>query len=99
PVIKRPNPDTPEHPPDDVDFSGPVKRVAWTTFQSTAVNIGPMHPQYADSLCCDSELVGQIWNGPDTLLNQKRSQRLFTTAPRRTLPARARDCQAHGCSV
>lgn len=99
PVIKRPNPDTPEHPPDDVDFSGPVNPVAWTTFQSTAVNIGPMHPQDADILCCDSELVGQIWNGPDTVLNQKRTQRLFTTAQRRAILARDRGCQAPGCSV
>src|SRR5699024_5497 len=99
PVIKRSNPDTPEHPPDDVDFSGQVNRVAWATFQSTAVNTGPMHPQDADILCCDSELVGQIWNGPDTVLNQKRTQRLFTTAQRRAILARDRGCQAPGCSV
>src|SRR5699024_3302003 len=58
-----------------------------------------MRPQDADILCCDSELVGQIWNGPDTVLNQKRTQRLFTTAQRRAILARDRGCQAPGCSV
>lgn len=99
PVIKRPNPDTSDQPPGKDEVCGPVHAVAWTPFQSTAVNIGPMHPQDADILCCDSELVGQIWNGPDTVLNQKRTQRLFTTAQRRAILARDRGCQAPGCSV
>src|SRR5699024_9293428 len=72
PVIKRPNPDTPEHPPDVVDFSGPVNPVPRTTFQSTADNIGPMHPQDADILGCYTDLVGQFWHRPETGLNPKR---------------------------
>ena len=85
-VIKRPNPDEPE------------KR-AWTPYQSEAVNIGPIHPKDAEILACSSDLVGQIWDGPDTVLQQKRAQRFFTLAQRRAILARDKGCQAPGCTI
>ncbi|NWN87630.1 MAG: HNH endonuclease [Micrococcaceae bacterium] len=91
-----------EPPPDD-DFTSPhdgyVNPVPWTPFQSEVINHGPMHPKDAEILACNAELVGQIWDGPDTVLHQKRTQRLFTPAQRRAILARDRGCQAPGCTV
>src|SRR5699024_11186703 len=74
-VIKRPNPTDSGDPhlhgsppkPDDSDV------VPWTPFQSEAVNIGPIHPDDAAPLICNSDLVGHIWDGPDTVLQEKRA--------------------------
>ncbi|NWN87778.1 MAG: HNH endonuclease [Micrococcaceae bacterium] len=91
-----------EPPPDD-DFISPhdgyVNPVAWTPYQSEVINHGPMHPKDAEILACNAELVGQIWNGPDTVLHQKRTHRLFTPTQRRAILARDRGCQAPGCTV
>src|SRR5699024_12008001 len=88
PVIKRPNHDTPDRPargrsgdggePVEEGRGGFVNRLPWTPFQSRAVNVGSMQPADAEILCCDSELVAQMWDGPDTVLNQKRTKRFFT---------------------
>ena len=86
PVIRRPNSEEPEKP-------------AWTPYQSEAVNIGPIHPKDAEILVCSSDLVGQIWDGPDTVLQQKRAQRFFTLAQRRAILARDKGCQAPGCPI
>ena len=85
-VIKRPNPDEAEKP-------------AWTPYQSEAVNIGPIHPKDAEILVCSSDLIGQIWDGPDTVLQQKRAQRFFTLAQRRAILARDKGRQAPGCTI
>src|SRR5699024_3314776 len=69
----------------------------WTDFQSEAINVGPVHPKDAEPLGCEADIVAQIWNGPDTVLNQKRTYRLFTPAQRRAIVARDRGCQAPGC--
>ena len=50
-------------------------------------------------LACDSELVGQIWDGPDTVLQQKRAFRLYTAVQRRAILARDKGCQAPGCTT
>ncbi|NWN87585.1 MAG: HNH endonuclease [Micrococcaceae bacterium] len=91
-----------EPPPDD-DFTSPhdgyVKPVPWTPYQSEVINHGPMHPKDAEILACNAELVGQIWDGPDTVLHQKRTHRLFTPTQRRAILSRDRGCQAPGCTV
>jgi len=99
PIIKAPNPEDPDtplcHDPSHMAGSAPP----WTPFVSEAVNIGPMHPQDAAPLACDSKLVGQIWNGTHDVLAQHRAQRLFTPTQRRAILARDRGCQAPGCTV
>ena len=103
-------PDCHESPVDVDDFEPPpyepetyadgyVNPVPWTPYQSEVINHGPMHPKDAEILACNAELVGQIWDGPDTVLHQKRTQRLFTPAQRRAILARDRGCQAPGCTV
>ncbi len=112
PVIKRPNPQTPgepdcldnpcqcnQHIPPDSGNSSETKPVPWTAFQSEAVNIGSIHPADADILLCNAEITGQIWNGPDQILKQKRALRLFTAVQRRAILARDKGCQAPGCTV
>ena len=115
PVITAPNPDRSsppdchdvsidvddfEPPPDrGDDADGYVHPVPWTPYQSEVINHGPIHPKDAEILACNAELVGQIWDGPDTVLHQKRTQRLFTPAQRRAILARDRGCQAPGCTV
>ena len=110
PVIKRCNPDGPDPSatdalssgPHDVpqpDATGPPEKVAWTPYQSEAINIGPIHPDNAAIFACNSELAGQIWDGPDTVLQEKRSKRFFTVAQRRVILARDKGCQAPGCTV
>lgn len=110
PVIKRPNPDDPDEPecldnpyqysqhvpPDPTADDEPIP---WTPYQSEAVNIGPIHPDDVESLLCNATITGQIWNGPDQVLQQKRAQRLHTTAQRRAILARDKGCQAPGCPV
>jgi len=91
-VIRRPNPDEPT-------FISNGHTGTWTPYQSEAVNIGPVHPQNARDLLCDLEIVGQIWNGQDTVLNEYRTKRLFTTAQRKAILARDKGCQAPGCTV
>lgn len=105
PTIRIPNPEKfsesrgPAHahrrygPPDDQD------PMPWTRYQSEAVNIGPLHPQDAEILMCNAEITGQIWDGPDQVLHQKRAQRLFTPPQRRAILARDKGCQAPGCTV
>ena len=112
PVIKRPNPDGPveaecsDHPyqysqyvPPDPTVYGEDEPIPWTPYQSEAVNIGPMHPDDVEPLLCNATITGQIWNGPDQVLQQKRAQRLFTAAQRRAILARDKGCQAPGCPV
>lgn len=95
PIIQRTEPD----PSDTQDPNAYVNSVPWTDFQSEAINVGPLHPKDAEPLGCDCEIVGQIWNGPDTVLHQKRAHRLFTPTQRRAILARDRGCQAPGCTV
>lgn len=78
---------------------GPAPNGSATPYQSEAVNVGPIHPKDAEILACNSELVGQIWDGPDTVLQQKRSKRLFTPDQRRAILARDKGCQTPGCTV
>lgn len=109
PVIRRPNPDTSDCPdpgrsgddgePVEEGRGGFVNRLPWAPFRSEAINHGPMHPADAEILCCDSELVAQTWNGPDTVLNQKRTKRFFTVTQRRAILARDLGCQAPGCTT
>lgn len=108
-VIKRPNPHNPDAhfwenrsgdpERDSSDLIEQPRGVTSTPYQSEAVNIGPIHPRDAEILTCNSELVGQIWDGPDTVLQQKRAQRLFTVAQRRAILARDKGCQAPGCTM
>src|SRR5699024_8719499 len=70
-----------------------------TPYESETNKIGPVHPQNARHLLCDLEIVGQIWNGQDTVLNEYRTKRLFTTAQRKAILARDKGCQAPGCTV
>lgn len=107
PLIRHPN--TPGRPEPEGNDSGSstadnsgirnVKSRLWTPFRSEAKHTGPIHPADAEILCCDSELVGQIWEGQDTVLNQKRTQRLFTLTQRRAILARDRGCQIPGCTT
>lgn len=90
-VVKRPTADEP-NPPDKLLLPG-------TPYQSEAVNVGPIHPKDAEILACNSELVGQIWDGPDTVLQQKRVKRLFTPDQRCAILARDKGCQAPGCTT
>ena len=76
-----------------------VNPATWTPFQSEALNNGPMHPADAKILGCDTEIVAQLWNGPDTVLQQKRTKRHHTPAQRRAILARDRGCQAPGCTI
>ncbi len=76
-----------------------INQFPWTPYRSEALNHGSMHPADAEILSCDSELVAQLWDGPDTVLQQKRTKRLFTTAQRRAILARDRGCQAPGCTT
>lgn len=112
PVIKRPNPDPPDEPecidnpyqysrhvPPDSALGADDEPVSWTPYQSEAVNIGPVHPKDVELLMCNATLSGQIWNGPDQVLQEKRAQRLFTAAQRRAILARDKGCQAPGCPV
>ncbi|GAA2026966.1 hypothetical protein GCM10009720_03310 [Yaniella flava] len=98
-----PDPNDAFKPPPDDDFTSPhdgyVNPVPWTPYQSEVINHGPMHPKDAEILACNAELVGQIWNGPDTVLHQKRTHRLFTPTQRRAILARDRGCQAPGCTI
>lgn len=109
-VIRRPNPDTSDPPPTGESSSnlsgtsrlngtGPPEKYPWTPYQSEAVNIGPIHQKDAELFVCNSELVGQIWDGPDTVLQEKRAKRLFTVAQRRAIIARDKGCQAPGCTM
>lgn len=99
PIFARPNPDT--GPPDKPDghYPGNVHQVMWTPFQSEALNTGSIHPSDAATIGCNAEIVAQIWNGPDTVLQQKRTKRHHTPAQRRAILARDRGCQAPGCTV
>lgn len=102
PVIKRPNPDadgTTDWADPGGDFNDRVNPVPWTPFQSEVINSGPMHPADAEILACNAEIVAQLWNGPDIVLQQQRTQRFFTPAQRRAILARDRGCQAPGCTV
>ena len=112
PVIKRPNPDDPnepecldnpyqfsQHVPPDPVADDDDKPPPWTPYQSEAVNIGPIHPDEVESLLCNATITGQIWNGPDQVLQQKRAHRLHTAAQRRAILARDKGCQAPGCPV
>ncbi|MGO1941357.1 MAG: HNH endonuclease signature motif containing protein [Yaniella sp.] len=76
-----------------------LNQFPWAPYRSEALNHGSIHPADAEILSCDSELVAQLWDGPDTVLNQKRTQRLFTVAQRRAILARDRGCQAPGCTI
>src|SRR5690625_3592828 len=100
PIISAPNPEDPDTPlclnPDHTRGYSPPP---WTPFVSEAVNIGPMHPQNAAPLACDSKLVGQIWNGTHEVLAQHRAHRFFTPTQRRAILARDRGCQTPGCTV
>ncbi|GAA4110943.1 HNH endonuclease signature motif containing protein [Enteractinococcus coprophilus] len=111
PVIKRPNPDPPDEPectdkphhysrlvPPDPAM-GDDEPVPWTPYHSETVNIGPIHPDDVELLMCNATISGQIWNGPDQVLQEKRAQRLFTAAQRRAILARDKGCQAPGCPV
>lgn len=111
-AVKRPNPDHDTRPGrlegmgnqnDSADcdegFHGYANPVSWTQYQSEGVNIGPIHPNHTGPTLCDAELVGQIWNGPDIVLNEYRDKRLFTTAQRKAIFARDKGCQAPGCTV
>lgn len=101
-IVKRSNPDTPlDHPPDSAEetYPGYVNPETWTPYQSEAINTGPMHPKDTEVFLCDAEFVGQIWNGPDIVLNEYRSKRLFTTAQRKAILARDKGCQLPGCTV
>lgn len=93
-VVRRPNPDTTD--PDSGNFASPVP---WTRFQSEAINYGALHPQDAEILGCNSELAGQVWNGPDIVLKYHRTKRFFTPAQRKAILARDRGCQAPGCTI
>lgn len=99
PVIQRSDPIDPNTPKCLEGSDKHVNPVPWTTFQSEAINVGPLHPKDAEPLGCDSEIVAQIWNGPDTVLQQKRTYRLFTPTQRRAVLARDRGCQAPGCTT
>ncbi|MDN6637521.1 MAG: HNH endonuclease [Yaniella sp.] len=102
PVIKRPNPDRQETPNRDDpgrDFDEHVSSVPWTPFESEVINSGPIHPADAQILACNAEIVAQIRNGPDIVLRQQRTQRLFTPGQRRAILTRDRGCQAPGCTV
>src|SRR5699024_8814217 len=76
-----------------------LNQFPWAPYRSEALNHGSIHPADAEILSCDSELVAQLWDGPDTVLNQKRTKRLFTVAQRRAILARDRGCQAPGCTI
>lgn len=99
PVIYRPAPTEADNPECLEGSNTYANSVPWTTFRSEAINVGPLHPKDAEPLGCDCEIVGQIWNGPDTVLNQKRTYRLFTPTQRRAILARDRGCQAPGCTT
>lgn len=103
PIIKRPNPNDPDHPGPapgaENEFNGYANPVPWTRHQSEVVNIGPVHPRHLGPTLCDVELAGQVWNGQDIVLNEYRSKRLFTTAQRKAILARDKGCQAPGCIV
>lgn len=81
------------------DGSGNWDPGGWTPFQSEALNNGPIHPTDADILGCNAEIVAQIWSGPDTVLNQKRTQRHHTPAQRRAILARDKGCKTPGCTI
>src|SRR5690625_3940692 len=76
-----------------------LNQFPWAPYRSEALNHGSIHPADAEILSCDSELVAQLWDGPDTVLNQKRTKRLFTVTQRRAILARDRGCQAPGCTT
>lgn len=103
PIIKRSNPNVRDRleavSEPEQEFTGYANPVPWTRYQSEVVNIGPMHPGHLGPRLCDTELVGQIWNGQDIVLNEYRSKRLFTTAQRKAILARDKGCQAPGCIV
>lgn len=102
PIIKRPNPDTTgttDRGDPGGDVNDHVSPVPWTPFESEVINSGPMHPADAEILACNAEIVAQIRNGPDTVLRQERTKRLFTPAQRRAILTRDRGCQAPGCTV
>ena len=100
PLIRHPN--APGNKASSVDSTAETRNQplkSWTPFRSEAVDTGPIHPADAEILCCDSELVGQIWDSQDTVLKQKRTQRLFTPTQRRAILARDRGCQIPGCTT
>lgn len=115
PIIHRPNPNTPHRPEPEVSNDAGhgtaggepvaegkirfINQLPWTPYRCQALNHGSMHPADAEILSCDSELVAQLWDGPDTVLNQKRTKRLFTVTQRRAILARDRGCQAPGCTT
>src|SRR5699024_5091158 len=76
-----------------------VKRQPWTPYQSGVINVGPIPPKVTEPFLCDAELSGQIWNGPDIVLNEYRSKRLFTSAQRKAILARDKGCQVPGCTI
>lgn len=98
-MINRPTasagpPDAPDEP-----YPGRVNPTPWTPYQSEVLNTGPIHPADADIAGCDAEIVAQLWNGPDTVLQQKRTKRHHTPAQRRAILARDRGCMAPGCTI
>jgi len=100
PIIRRPNPTNAQPPVHaDTEHTTMDSPPRWTPYLSEAVNIGPIHPQDAALLACDSTLVGQIWDGPHDVLAQHRAQRFFTPTQRRAILARDRGCQAPGCTI
>ena len=102
PVIKRSNPDIVKtRGPDDPaeEFNDHINPVPWTPYESEVLNSGPMHPADTEILACNAEIVAQIRNGPDAVLHQERTKRLFTTAQRRAILTRDRGCQTPGCTV
>lgn len=91
-----------EHTETDGDgFGYPnyVNRQPWTPYQSSVINVGPIHPKVTEPFLCDTELSGQIWNGPDIVLNEYRSKRHFTSAQRKAILARDKGCQIPGCTI
>lgn len=100
PLIRHPNiPGKPDSVMGNTAETANEPSRSWTPFRSEALHTGPIHPADAEILCCDSELVGQIWDGQDTVLNQKRTHRLFTPTQRRAILARDRGCQIPGCTT
>lgn len=101
PIFKLPNPDgaiTGQAAASGA-FTDRVDPNPWTPYQSEAINSGPIHPADAEILGCDAEISAQMWNGPDIVLQLKRTQRHHTPAQRRAILARDRGCQTPGCTV
>lgn len=99
-VIKRPYPDDSDTPIClDQEHTLGYRSPPSTAYISEVLNIGSFHPKHAEILCCDSKIVGQIWNEHHEVLDQRREYRIFTAAQRQAILARDRGCQAPGCTV